>query len=41
LHANRQSGTEKAGIPVPDELRQEPTGHGYHGSQHVRQGNVA
>lgn len=41
LHADRQSGTEKAGIPVLDELRQEPTGYGHHGGQHVRQGNVA
>lgn len=41
LHADRQSRTEKAGVPVPDELRQESAGYGHHGSQHVRQGNVA
>lgn len=25
LHADRQPGAEEAGVPVPDELRQEPT----------------
>lgn len=41
LHADRQSGAEKVGVSVPDELRQEPARYGHHGSQHVCQGNVA
>ena len=38
LYADRQPGAEKAGLPVSDELRQEPARHGHHGRQHIRQG---
>lgn len=38
LHADGQPGAEEAGLPLPDELRQEPAGHGHHGSQHLREG---
>jgi len=38
LYADRQPGAEEAGLPVSDELRQEPARHGHHGCQHIRQG---
>lgn len=41
LYADWQFGAEKTGVSVSDELCQEPAGHGHHGGQHVRQGNVA
>lgn len=38
LHADGQLGAEEAGLPLPDELRQEPARHGHHGSQHICEG---
>ena len=38
LHADWQPRAEKVGLPLLDELRQEPARHGHHGSQHLRQG---
>lgn len=40
LHANRQLGTEKAGVSLLDELRQITARHGDYGSQHICQGKI-
>lgn len=40
LHADGQPGAEEAGLPVPDELRQESARHGYHGCEHLRKGKA-
>lgn len=36
LHANRQSRTEEARLPIPDELREIAARHGDNGREHVR-----
>ncbi len=38
LHADWQSGAQEACVSLPDELCEEPAGHGHHGCQYVRQG---
>lgn len=40
LHADWQPGAEEVGLPLLDELRQEPTWHGHHGCQQLCQGKA-
>lgn len=35
LYANRQLGAEEVGVPVPNELCQEPARQGNHGRQYL------
>lgn len=40
LHADRQPGAEEVGLPLLNELRQEPAWHGHHGRQQLCQGKA-